>query len=71
MITFDRVDWNIVFSALQMIKVTFTNIQSNFKTNMTPICPFTLMRGGSQECPISMLLYINASEVLANFTDKD
>ena len=28
------------------------------------------MQGARQECPLSMLFYITAAEVLANFIDK-
>ena len=45
-----------------LIKICYSNIQSKIKTNGLPSDPFTLMR-----CPLSMLLYIIAAEVLANF----
>ena len=54
-----------------MMKVAFNNIQSKIKIN-GPLChPFTLMRGVRQGCSLSLLLYIIAFEVLANFIEKD
>ena len=74
--TFDRVDRDFVFSALQkfgcgdkfiqMIKVAFTNMQSKIKVNGLLSDPFTLMRGVCQGCPLLMLFYIISAEVLAN-----
>ena len=59
---FDRVDWNLIFSALQkfrygnnfiyIIKVAYTNIQSRIKINGFLSDPFTLMRGVRQGCPL-------------------
>ena len=70
--TFDRVDWDFVSSAsrkfgygdkfIHMIKVAYTNIQFD---------PFTLMRGVPPGCPLSVLLYIIAADVLVHFIDKN
>ena len=78
---FGRVDWDFVFSVLQkfgygekficMIKVAYTNIQSKIKINGPLSDPFTLMQGVRQEFPLSLVLYIMAAEVLANFIDAD
>ena len=74
-------DWDFVFSVLQkfgyeaklicMIKVAYTNIQSKIKINGLLSDPFTLMQGAHQGCPLSLVLYIKAAEVLANFIDAD
>ena len=54
-----------------MIKVTYTNIQSKIKINGPLSDPFTLMQGVRQEFPLSLVLYIMAAEVLANFIDAN
>lgn len=54
-----------------MIKVRRNNIQSKIKINVLLSEPFTLKRGVRQGCPLSMLLYIIAAEVLANFIIVD
>ena len=78
---FGRVDWDFVFSVLQkfgygekficMIKVAYINIQTKIKINGLLSDPFTLMQGVHQGCPLSLVLYIMAAEVLANFIDAD
>ena len=70
--TFDRFDWDFVFSALQkfhygdkfihLIKFVFTKIQPKFDINIPLTEPFTLMCGILQGCSLSMLLYIYAAE---------
>ena len=77
----DRVDWDFIFSALQkfgygdkfiyMIKVVYISIQSKNKINGFLSDSFTLMQAVRQGCPLSILLYIIAAEVLANFIDAD
>ena len=54
-----------------MIKVAYTNIQSKIKINGLLSDPFTLMQGVHHGCPLSLVLYIMAAEVLANFIDAD
>ena len=54
-----------------MIKVAHTNIQSKIKINGLLSDPFTFMQGVSHGCPISLVLYITAAEVLVNLTDAD
>ena len=54
-----------------MIKVAYTNIQSTIKINGLLSDPFTLMKGVHQGCPLSLVLYVMAAEVLANFIDAD
>ena len=54
-----------------MIKVAYTNIQSKIKINGLLSDPFTLMQGVRQGFPLSLVLYIMAAEVLANFIDAD
>ena len=56
---------------IHMIKVVFTNIQSKIKINGLLSHFFTLMQEARQGCPLLMLLYIIAAEVLANFIHKD
>ena len=46
------------------------NIESKIKINSLLSDPLTIMRF-CQECLLSMLLYINAIEVLANFINID
>ena len=77
----DRVDWDFIFSALQkfgygdkfihMIKVVYISIQSKNKINGFLSDSFTLIQAVRQGCPLSILLYITAAEVLANFIDAD
>ena len=74
---FDHLDLNFIFLALekfvygensiQMIKVCYNNVQSKIKINSLLSDPFIIMRGFRKGCPLSMLLYIFAAEVLANF----
>ena len=74
-------DWDFVFSVLQkfgygakfiyVIKVAYSNIQSKIKINGILSDPFSLMQGVHQGCLLSLVLYIMAAEVLANFTDAD
>ena len=74
-------DWDFAFSVLQKvgygekfirtIKVAYTNIQSKIKINGLLSDPFTLMQWVRQGCPLSLVLYIRAAEVLANFIDAD
>ena len=54
-----------------MIKVAYTDIQSKIKINSLLFDPFTLMQGVRQGCPFSMVLYITAAYVFANFIDAD
>ena len=78
---FDRLDLNFIFLALkqfgygqkfiQMIKICYNDIQSKIKINGLLSDPFTIMRGVRQGCPLSMLLYIIAAEVLAIFIITD
>ena len=56
---------------IHMIKVAYTNIQSKNKINGLISDLITLMRGVRQGCPVSILLYIIAAEVLANFIDTN
>ena len=74
---FDRLDWTFVFKALEkfgydenfiyLIKICYNDIQSKIKINGFLSDPFTLSRGVRQGCPLSLLLYIIAAEVLASF----
>ena len=50
-----------------MIKVCYNNIQYKIKINGRLSDSFTIMWGVRQGCPLSMLLYIIAAEVLDNF----
>ena len=54
-----------------MIKVCYNNIQSKIKINGLLSEPFTLKQGIHQGCPLYMLLYIIAAEILANFIIVD
>ena len=54
-----------------MIKVAYTDIQSKIKINGLLSDSFTLMQGIHHGCPLSLVLYIMAAEVLANFIDAD
>ena len=72
--TFDRVDRDFVFFALQkrgygdkfihMIKFASTNIQSKIEINGPLSDPFTVMQGVHQERPLLIL-------ILNNFIRKD
>ena len=53
-----------------MIKVAYINIESKIKINSLLSDPLTIMRV-CQRCLLSMLLYIIATEVLANFINAD
>ena len=79
---FDRLDWNFIFQALEkfgygkkflhLIRICYTDIQSKVKINGPLSDPFILgRRGVRQGCPLSMLLYVIAAEVLANFIIVD
>ena len=77
----DRLDSDFIFLTLEkfsygvnfisLIKVCCNNILSKIKINGLLSDPFTLSRGVCQGCPLSMLLYIIAAEVLANFVIAD
>ena len=54
-----------------MIKICYNNIQSKIKINGLLSDPFIITRGVRQGCPLSMLLYIIAAEVLTNFIIAD
>ena len=54
-----------------MIKVAYTNIQFKNKINGLLFDTFTLMQGVWQGCPLSLVMYIIETEVLANFIDAD
>ena len=56
---------------LLMIEVAHTNIQSKFKINGLLSDPFALIIGVRHGCPLSILLYIIAAEVLVIFIDVD
>ena len=74
---FDRLDFDFIFLTLKkfwygnkfinLTKVCYNNIQSKIKINGLLSEPFTLKRGVCQGCPLSVLLYIIAAEILANF----
>ena len=78
---FDRLDWNFIFKALEkfgygknflhLIKICYKNIQSKVKISGLLSNPFILSRGVHQGCPLSILLYIIAVEVLASFIIVD
>ena len=78
---FDRLDVDFIFLALEkfgygqkfikMIKICYNNIQSKIKINGLLSDPFIITRGVRQGCPLSMLLYIIAAEVLTNFIIAD
>ena len=56
---------------IHMTEAGYTNIQSKTKVNDLLSDPFTLTWGVHQACPLSILLYITATEVLAIFIDAD
>ena len=74
-------NWDFAFSVLQkfgcgekficMIKVAYTNIQSKITINGLLSDPFTLMQRVRHGCPLSLVSYIIAGEVLANFIDAN
>ena len=74
-------DWDFAFSFLQKsgygeqfirtIKAAYTNIQSKITIYVLLSDPFTFMQGVCQGRPLSSVLYIRATEVLANFIDAD
>ena len=74
---FDRLDWNLIFKALEkfgygknflhLIKIGCNNVQSKVKINGFLSDPFILSRDVSQGCPLFMLLYVIAAEILASF----
>ena len=49
------------------IKICYNNIQSKVKINGFLSDPFILSRDVSQGCPLFMLLYVIAAEILASF----
>ena len=78
---FDRLDCNFIFQALEkfgygkkflhLIRICYTDIQSKVKINGLLSDTFILSRCLRQGCPLSMLLYVIAAEVLANFIIVD
>ena len=54
-----------------MINVAYTYIQSKIKINGLLSDSFTLMQGIHHGCPLSLVLYIMAAEVLANLINAD
>ena len=56
---------------IRMIKVAYTDIQSEIKINDLLSDAFTLTQGVRQGCPRSMVLYITVAYVFANFIDAD
>ena len=78
---FDRLEWNFIFQALEksgygkkflhLIRICYSDIQSKVKINGLLSDPFILSRVVRQGCPLSMLLYVIAAEVLANFIIVD
>ena len=54
-----------------MIQVAHTNIQRKIKVNGILSDSFSLFQRFCQGCPLSMLLWIIAVEVLAIFIDAD
>ena len=54
-----------------MIKVAYTNIQSEIKINDLLSDPFSLAQGVRQGCPLSMVLYIIVAYVFANFINTN
>ena len=72
---FDRVDWTFMHATLRKmgfgpsfvkwVNLFYTNVQSSINVNgyLSPF--FTLSRGVRQGCPLSPLLYVLVSEVLA------
>lgn len=64
-------EFDYVGKFIHMIESAFTKTQSKIKINGLLSDLFTVMRGVFQGCPLSILLCIDAGEVLANFIDKD
>ena len=72
---FDRVDWGFMFATLKRmgfgpsfinwVNLLYTNVQSAVKVNGYLSSFFSLSRGVRQGCPLSPLLYVLVSEVLA------
>lgn len=78
---FDRVSWNFLFKLLhkmkfgskfiRWIKLLYTNISSNVKINGVTSKSFLLERGVRQGCPLSPLLYVLYSEIIALLVNTD
>ena len=72
---FDRVDWGFMLSTLRTmgfgesfvnwVRLFYTNVQSAVNVNGYLSSFFSLSRGVRQGCPLSPLLYVLVSEVLA------
>ena len=72
---FDRVDWGFMLSTLRTmgfgesfvnwVRLFYTNVQSAVNVNGYLSSFFPLSRGVRQGCPLSPLLYVLVSEVLA------
>ena len=72
---FDRVDWGFMLSTLRTmgfgesfvnwVRLFYTNVQSAVNVNGYLSSFFSLSRGVHQGCPLSPLLYVLVSEVLA------
>ena len=70
---FDRVDWNILFKALQhfgygpeiiqKVKRVYQNIETQIEVNGHLSQDFLVKRGLRQGCPLSMILYIILAEI--------
>ena len=56
---------------IRMIKVAYTNIQSNIKINGLLSHPFTLMSRVRQRFSLLLVGYIIAAKALVNFIDAD
>ena len=54
-----------------MVKVAYTDIQSEIKINDLLSDPFNLTQGVPQGCPLSMVFYITVAYIFANFMDAD
>ena len=54
-----------------MINIPYNNIPSKTKVNDLLSDPLTLMRGVRKGYPLSMLLSVNAIDILPNFIDAD
>ena len=78
---FDKLEWNFIFQTLQFfefgkdfilwIKVLYTDIMSCILNNGHTSIFFNLQRGVRQGCPLSPLLYILCSEILALLVRND
>ena len=72
---FDRVDWQFMRSVLGVmgfgpsfvcwVDLFYTNVQSSVNVNGYSSSFFALSRGVHQGCPLSPLLYVLVSEILA------